>query len=177
MAMVKIFMWRCRNNEPRRVVVVDIWITLPGSKLFPAMRPSLVSLVVASACLLAAGCINSTPQSRISKNREAYRSFPYDAQRKISEGQVDVGFTEKMVTLALGKPGKKLTHSGPEGDSEVWVYYKHQPHGSVSFGVGSGGYSGVSTGISLTTGSNPEDEYMRVIFSDGTVTSIETRTR
>jgi hypothetical protein len=158
-------------------VDVDIWLTLPRSKLFPVMRPSLTSVLLASVVLLTAGCVTSTPQSRISRNRSAYHEFPYEVQRKISAGEVAVGFTEQMVAMALGKPGRRLTHTSPDGETDVWIYYKHEPHGSVSFGVSSGGYSGVSTGISLSTGSNPDDEYMRVTFSEGTVSAIETRTR
>ncbi len=141
------------------------------------MRRPLVSALLSSVVLLTTGCVTSTPQSRISQHREAYSRFLSEAQRKISAGEVDIGFTEEMVTLALGKPGRKFTHTGPEGESEVWVYFKREPHGSVSFGVSSGGYSGVNTGISLSTAANPDDEVMRVIFQDGKVSSIETRTK
>lgn len=123
------------------------------------------------------GCVTSTPQTRISKNREAYSRFPSEVQRKISAGKVEVGFTEEMATLALGKPGRKLTHTGPEGESEVWVYYRREPRVSLGFGMSSGGYGGVSTGVSMSTASNPDDEVMRVAFQDGKVSSIETRTK
>lgn len=138
------------------------------------MRIPFVSISSLLLCLLATGCvINSTPQTRISKDRETYRGFPSEVQRKISAGEVDIGFTEKMVELALGKPGRKLTRSGPEGESEVWVYFKRVPHGSFGFGVSSGGYSGVGTSVSMSTANNPDDEFMRVSFQEGKVVAVE----
>jgi hypothetical protein len=57
-------------------------------------------------------------------------------QRKISAGQIDVGFLPEMVTLALGKPGKIYNRADAHGESEVWVYSKSKPQ--FSFGVGVG---------------------------------------
>jgi hypothetical protein len=136
-----------------------------------------LAFVLSSAVLVLAGCVTSTPQSRISENRELYRSFPSAVQRKVSAGEVDIGFTEEMVSLALGKPGRKLTRADESGDAEVWIYYKRQPRVSLGFGVGSGGYSGVSTGVSMNTGNHAEDEVRRVIFHDGKVTAVENQVR
>ncbi len=141
------------------------------------MRLSLGSALLSSALLFTAGCVTSTPQTRISRHRETYSRFPSEVQRRISAGEVAIGFTEEMTTLALGKPGRKFTHTGPEGESEVWVYFKHEPHVSVGFGVSSGGYGGVSTGVSMSTANRPDDEFLRVTFHDGKVSSIEARSR
>lgn len=143
------------------------------------MRFRLLIVPLASLVLLTSGCVTSTPQTRISKQRGLYRSFPAEAQRMISNGQVDIGFTPEMVLLALGKPGREFTRSGPEGESVVWVYFKRAPHGSFGFGVSSGSYSGVGVGtsVSLSTRNHPDDEFMRVSFQAGKVTSVETRVR
>ncbi len=141
------------------------------------MRIPIVSVLLTSTLLLATGCVTSTPQSRISEHRETYRRFPSEVQRKISAGEVEIGFTEEMVMLALGKPGRKFTHAGSEGESEVWVYFKREPHVSIGFGVSSGGYSGVSTGVSMSTAANADDEVMRVVFHEEKLSSIETRTK
>ncbi len=133
---------------------------------------SLSCLVV----LLLAGCA-STPQDRISQHRSTFESYPADVQRKISAGQADIGFTEEMVTLALGKPGRKFTRTDAAGGSEVWVYFKRQAHFGFGFGMSSGGYGGVSSGVAVSTANDPDDESQRVIFHDGKVTAIEVTTR
>lgn len=141
------------------------------------MRLHLTSVLLSSTLLLAAGCATSTPQTRISEHRELYRSFPSEVQRKVSAGEVDIGFTEEMVKLALGKPGRVFTRADADGESEVWVFYKREPKVALGFGVSSGGYGGVSSGVSMSTANEPDDEVMRVIFHDGKVTSIEKQVR
>jgi hypothetical protein len=132
-----------------------------------------VSVLLVPVVLLAAGCVASTPESRIARHREDFARLPESAQHKIRAGEVDVGFTEDMVLLALGKPGRRFKRTDDKGASEVWVYYRSQPHVSVGFGMSSGGYGGVATGISMSTAGNPDDEFLRVIFDDGKVVTIE----
>jgi hypothetical protein len=143
---------------------------------FPTLRFSIVSSLLASLLLLAAGCA-STPQDRISQHRRLYESFPADVQRKVSAGQVEIGFTPDMVTLALGEPGRKFSRADASGESEVWVFYRREPHFGFGFGVSSGGYGAVNTGVAVSTANEPDDEVMRVAFHDGKVAEIETRTR
>jgi hypothetical protein len=135
---------------------------------------SLILCVITSVLLLA-GCA-STPQDRISKNRAIYESFPADVQRKISAGQVEMGFTPDMVALALGKPDQKLTRAEAGGETEVWVYEKHKPQFSFGVGMGSANYGsggGVATGVGVSTSTPPSSDYMRVAFRDGRVSSVE----
>jgi ABC-type Fe3+-hydroxamate transport system substrate-binding protein len=134
------------------------------------------SLAITLAALLLAGCA-STPQDRIGQNRAMFESFPADVQRKVSAGEVDVGFTEEMVVLALGKAGRKFTRADASGESQVWVYYKSQPRFGFGFGMSSGGYGGVSSGVAVSTAGNPDDEFQRVVFQDGRVTAVEKITR
>ncbi len=130
------------------------------------------SLAVTLAALLLAGCA-STPQDRISQNRAKFESFPAEVQRKVSAGEVDIGFTEEMVLLSLGKPGRKTSRMDANGAAEVWTYYKSQPHFGFGFGVSSGGYGGVSSGVAVSTAGNPDDEVQRIILHDGKVTAVE----
>ncbi len=147
----------------------------PAANIFPDMRPS-PAVILSAALLLLAGCA-STPQDRISQNRTAFESLPSDVQKKVSAGQVDIGFTEQMVTLALGKPGRRFTRADANGESEVWVYYKRQPRFGFGFGMSSGGYGGVSSGVAVSTANNPDDETQRVVFQNGKVTAIEVISR
>lgn len=138
------------------------------------MKRHLLSGLVVCASLLA-GCA-TTPQSRIEQNRAIFDQFPAEVQAKVRAGQVEVGFTEPMVRLALGNPARTFTRSTAEGNSVVWVYTKSSPSFSFGFGVGSyGGHSGVSGGVGITTGGSryDPDEVMRVEFREGAVAGVE----
>ncbi len=142
------------------------------------MRLPLVSALLVSTVLFTAGCATSTPQTRISKHRETYSQFPSEVQRKISAGEVDVGFTPEMVRLALGEPSREFSRQTGSGSAEVWVYHSSSPRVSFGFGFGSyGRHSGSSVGIATSTGGYDDDERMRVEFRDGKVTEIEYRKR
>ncbi len=140
------------------------------------MRFPLVISLLLSALLLATGCVSSTPQSRISKNREAYSRYPSNVQRMISAGMVDVGFTPEMVRLALGAPNREFSRQTENGSTEVWVYHDSSPRFSIGFGIGSyGRHSASSVGVATSTGDYDRDERVRVAFRDGQVTEIEYR--
>lgn len=150
----------------------------PAANIFPDMRLSPFPVLFTSAVLLLAGCATSTPQSRISEHRELYRSFPSEVQRKVSAGEVDVGFTEEMVRLALGDPDRRVARETEAGTDDVWVYASKEPRVSFGFGFGSyGRRSGSSVGVSTSTGGYGREERMRVIFRDGKVTAVERVTR
>jgi len=155
--------------------------SFPAANFFPTMRPNISCCLLLATALFAGGCASSTPQSRISRNHQAFESFPADVQRKISAGTIDVGFTKQMVQLALGDPAREFSRRTENGTSDVWVYHEKSPRVSVGFGVGFGTYgrhSASSVGISTATGdSYDQDERMRVEFRDGYVTEIEYRKR
>jgi hypothetical protein len=137
------------------------------------MRVLTLSLLLLSA--LAAGCVSSTPQSRINENRGAYAEYSSDVRRKIREGRVDVGFTAEMAEMALGKPGRKVSRRESDNEeSEVWVYYRNRPRMSIGMAVGSGGYRSTSTGISMSTTPDADMETMRLILQTGQVVAVET---
>jgi hypothetical protein len=135
----------------------------------------VLSLLLLLAAVVGAGCVTSTPQSRIDKNYGRYAEYPEEVRRKIREGRVDVGFTAEMAEMALGKPGRKISRRDEANeDTEVWIYFQNKPRVSLGMAVGSGGYSGVSTGVSMSSSPRPDQETMRVILRDGHVTEIET---
>jgi hypothetical protein len=138
------------------------------------MRTLFSVLVIVLGSVALAGCASSTPQDRISQNRSRFESFPSDVQRKISAGQADIGFTEEMVLMALGEPGRKLSRSDQRGQSDVWIYFQRRPHMGFGFGVSSGGYGGVGTGVAVSTQNRPDEEVLRVVFVDHVVSAVET---
>jgi hypothetical protein len=144
----------------------------------PAMRVLSVLLLSTATLVLTAGCVTSTPQSRIDQNRAAYSEYSSEVRRAIREGRVQIGFTAEMAEMALGRPGRKLTRRDETNEeSEVWIYYRNRPRVSVGMAVGSGGYTSTHTGISMSTTPDADMETMRLILRDGHVAAIETVTR
>jgi hypothetical protein len=144
---------------------------MPANK-FPIMRTipaflALLAVLVLSAC--------STPESRISANQAAFDTLPPEAQQKIRNGQVDVGFTPEMVLMALGEPTKKYVRQTEHDAVEVWSYIKTSPQFSIGVGAGSyGGGSSSGVGVGTTTGGEV-DEKVRVEFRGGRVSVAEYR--
>jgi hypothetical protein len=139
------------------------------------MRVLSLLLPLTLAAVFTAGCVTSTPQSRIDANRAAYSEFPSDVRRNIREGRVEVGYTAEMAEMALGKPGRKLSRLDETNEqSEVWIYYHNRPRMSVGMAVGSGGYRSTSTGISMSTTPDADMETMRLILRDGHIVAVET---
>jgi hypothetical protein len=124
--------------------------------------------------LFAAGCA-STPAQRIAGSEE-FDTYPSVIQEKIIDGEVEVGFTEEMVRLALGKPDSISRRQTSSGDSEVWSYVENKPQFSFGFGVG-GGSGRTHTGAGVMVGGRDwsDGAWMRVIFREGKVTAVETR--
>jgi hypothetical protein len=137
------------------------------------MRPIPAILCLASVALLAA--CSSSPDTRIGKNQAAFNEYPAAVQQKIRTGEVEVGFTQEMVLLALGEPSREFSRQSGSGTAEIWVYHRAGPR--FSFGVGVGGAIGRSSsagvGLSTSSGGYDPEERMRVEFRDGRVTAVE----
>ncbi len=134
---------------------------------------TLLLLLGLSASFLALGC--STVDSRAKEHAAAFNSWPPAVQQKVRAGQVDVGFTDEMVRVALGDPERKVTRTTASGQAEVWIYGDKSPKFSIGLGLGSvHGNTGVGGGV--TVGDTwRDDEAMRVILEGGKVTAIERR--
>ena len=132
-------------------------------------RLNTLLLVVA----LLAAC--SSTGSRIRDQQSAFDSYPAEVQQKIRAGQVDVGFTQEQVRLALGEPDRRYTQQTAKGESQVWAYSKSSS--GISFGLGVGGIgasSGVGGGVGVSSnGGGSGDDKLRVTFDAGRVTVIE----
>lgn len=134
----------------------------------------LVRSALTLGILLAAGC--STPDGRIAERRALFDSLPAETQTKIRAGEVEVGYTPDMVSLALGKPDRTFMRTTNAGTSEVWAYRSKRPSFSVGFGVGGGGGStSVGAGVGMSTDGNRDDDRLRVVFEGGRVASVERR--
>ena len=136
------------------------------------MKTLLLS-VCAALSLFAAGC--ASVESRVKDHQSAFDAWPADVQQKVQAGQVEMGFTQEMVEVALGKPDRVSSRKTNAGQADVWIYSDKGPNFSIGFGVGSFGSSG-GAAAGVTVGDDfRDDEHMRVIFDSGRVTAIETR--
>jgi hypothetical protein len=133
------------------------------------------SLLLLGAILILAGC--STPQSRARANADLMATFPPEVQARVEAGEVDLGFTEDMVMVAMGRPDRRLSQVTAAGQTTTWVYNRRggQPRFSLGVGTGIGRGSGVyGGGISVGTGGRlgPE-ERARITFAEGKVIGIQ----
>jgi hypothetical protein len=123
--------------------------------------------------LLLSACATSSPDQRIARDSELFESFPAEAQESIRAGKVEVGFTEEMVRMAMGKPERILNRTTEEAAERIFIYARSRP--SFSFGIGGsrgGGRTGVGTGVGVSSGGSAEETH-RVIFRDGVVYALE----
>lgn len=70
------------------------------------------------------GCMSAQyfRDHRIAENQQLYDSFNPEVRKKISLGQVDIGFTGDMVRLAWGTPDHVFIRTTENGRSIVWIY-------------------------------------------------------
>ena len=84
------------------------------------MKSGYLILALGLSLLMLAGC--ATPARRIQQNPQLFASFPPEAQAKIKQGQIEVGYTKDMVAMALGRPQRIVTRTTQAGPAEFWVY-------------------------------------------------------
>src|SRR5262245_56964405 len=132
----------------------------------------LALLLVLAAC--------STPNGRIREKKDVFAAYPPDVQAKIRAGKVDVGFTQEMTELALGRPTERYTAKDQEGAMEIWLYGTPAGHSGVGLTVGAGSgpyYGGWGPYYGVGVGMSQPDSYysgrQRVVFRDGKVVSFE----
>ncbi len=131
-----------------------------------------------SILLLLAGC--STPQTRARSNPDLMATLSPDERAQVEAGEIDLGFTEEMVQIALGDTDRRYVERTAEGETVIWAYHASRGLSGVSVGVGVGTGIGrtrgtaVGGGVSVGTGGRlrPE-ERMRVVFHEGQVVGIE----
>lgn len=118
------------------------------------------------------------PSSRIKKHQSEFDAYPADVQKKIRVGQVDVGFTDQQVALALGRPDRIYARKTAAATQEVWAYGgAYGSRGGLGLGLGMGAGPGFYGG-DLSADSEPgidRGERTRVVLQNGVVVSVENR--
>jgi hypothetical protein len=120
------------------------------------------------------------PRSRIKNSQAEFDSYPPAVQEKIRAGQVDVGFTNRQVAMALGQPDRVYARKTASAQQEVWAY--GGPGGGPTvvaapqLGMGTAVEPGYYSGVGLATDPGVDrGERVRVVLQDGVVVAVESR--
>ena len=137
------------------------------------------SRLAAAALIEAALAACAGPSSRIKKHQADFDSYPPKIQEMIRAGQVDVGFTDQQVSLALGRPDRVYSRKTAAAQQEVWAYGGGGAGPRVGVGVGMGGGAGPSFyGGDIALESEPDidrGERVRIVFQNGVGVAVESR--
>ncbi|HMP89113.1 MAG TPA: hypothetical protein PJ991_02870 [Kiritimatiellia bacterium] len=141
-----------------------------------------VGIWVLALTLVVSGC--ASPDSRIKQNPELFGSFPLEAQELIRKGQIDIGFEPEMVTMALGSPNRVYTRQTKGGTIEVWSYTakttttdRQRVNANIRYRDNTGRYRTTSDWVWVDVARDNEYERIRIEFSEGKVSAIETLQR
>jgi hypothetical protein len=126
----------------------------------------------------------STPDSRIRKNQEVFDTFPPEVKEQVRAGQIDLGFNEDMVDIALGKPDRMYNRRTERGMSTIWSYtdqryqttQRQLVHGRFRVRDANGQLRTVSDSTWVDVPVYQEYERLRVEFESRIVTAIEEET-
>jgi hypothetical protein len=151
------------------------------------MKTRLPLLALAAAALLfTAGC--QSVDNRIKEKPDVYGKLDPAAQDKIKQGIIDIGFTEDMVYLALGRPDQKRESIRANGTSTIWIYNTYYDRFDSMPPYGWGGYrrgpyyDPFFRGYPYRMYDRPyffdsyveeKEERIRVVFRDGKAVVIE----
>lgn len=134
--------------------------------------------------LLLAGLVGcSTVHTRIEEKAAVFNSLDPQIQARIRQGLIDVGYTEDMVYIAMGKPDEVRQHTTSKGDQTTWIYnaYWQEYEGTrmvgyrrrVYFDPVARAYRVFYEPVRADVYSDRTEERTRVVFKDGKVASIE----
>lgn len=139
------------------------------------------TLLAAGLALLLAGC--STVSSRIDEKAAVFNSLDPQTQARIRQGLVDVGFTQDMVYMALGRPNSTREQQSSQGLQTTWVYNTYWQeyegrqlvgyHRQAYFDERARAWRVYYQPVHANIYSEREEEYIRVMFKDGKVAAIE----
>ncbi len=132
--------------------------------------------------LFAIGC--ATPESRIKRNPELFQSLPPDVQEHVRKGEIDIGYSQDAVQLALGRPNREYTRRTKDGETVVWAYTgervsweRQRADTRVRVYDAQGRRRTVSDWVWVDVERRQEYDKMRVEFSNNVVSAIETNDR
>lgn len=149
---------------------------------FPIMNRRLLTTFVLAASLgFLSGC--QTVDDRIKEKPEVFAKLDVAIQDKIKQGIIDLGFTEDMVYLALGKPDQRRESVNATGRTVTWIYntYYERYDGTRFVGYRRNvyydpylrSYRLYYRPVYADTYRQEKEERIRVVFKDGKAAVIE----
>jgi hypothetical protein len=144
-------------------------------------RLSLAVLAGLATLVGFTGC--NTFASRARERSETFESLPPNEQQRLQRGVINVGDTEDMVYIALGRPDERRTVSTADGTQNVWSYrtYWQQYEGTNWAGYrriivpapNRRGFVIYHEPVTYDVYSNHVDETIRVTLNNGVVSTVE----
>jgi hypothetical protein len=144
-------------------------------------RRLLTTFMLAATFGFLTGC--QTVEDRIKEKPEVFASVDAATQDKIKQGIIELGYTEDMVYLALGKADQKRESVTAAGKSTTWVYNTYYErydgtrfagyHRSLYFDPYLRAYRVYYRPVYADTYAQEKEERIRVVFTNGKVTTLE----
>ena len=144
-------------------------------------RRLLTTFMLAASLGFLTGC--QSVNDRIKQKPEVFAGLDAATQDKIKQGIIDLGYTEDMVYLALGKPDQKRESTRTDGKSTTWIYNTYYDryegtafvgyHRSVYFDPDLRAYRIYARPVYADAYREEREERIRVVFKDGKATVIE----
>ena len=144
-------------------------------------RRLLTTFMLAASLGFLAGC--QSVDSRIKEKPEVYANLDTATQDKIKQGIIEIGYTEDMVYLALGKPDQKRESVQENGRSVTWIYNTYYDrydgtafagyHRSLYFDPYLRAYRVYYRPVYADTYATEKEERIRVVFKGGKAAVIE----
>ena len=144
---------------------------------------AILSLLVAAVGLLA-GC--NTFNRRVEQKSDVFYSLDEPTQRRLKEGNIQVGDSPDMVYIALGVPDTKRQRLTSDGRELIWIYktFYQDYQGSELVGfrryfvpLGANRYVVRFEPVQRDIYNERSEENMRITFMNGHVTTVEQATR
>lgn len=144
-------------------------------------RRLLTTFALAATLGFLSGC--QTVEDRIQEKPEVFARLDIATQDKIRQGIIELGYTEDMVYLALGKPDQRRESLTTAGKTTTWIYntYYERYDGtrfagyyrSLYYDPYLRAYRVYYRPQYADVYAQEKEERIRVVFTDGRVTSLE----
>jgi len=145
------------------------------------MKIRFVTFSLITALAFFTGC--ETVNDRIKEKPAAFAGADAATQDKIKQGIIDLGFSEDLVYVALGKPDQKRESVSPTGKSVTWIYNTYYQrydgdrfagyHRRVYFDPYLKTYRVYYRPVYAEVYTEETEERIRIVFKEGKVAVIE----
>jgi hypothetical protein len=141
----------------------------------------LLFFVTFLAAVLLAGC--DTFARRSKEKAATFETLSPEQREKLKRGVIELGNSQDMVYIALGRPDETRETDTPAGHETVWIYnsYHREYEGNFQTGyrrilvydAARRRYFVYYDPIYTDVYSEHEDEHIRIVFREGRVVQIE----